>query len=401
MDDGRDPNKIERSRESGKNYIYSNPEQRGEKLRLKQLEQLERHAERSVLVDSFDRIARKLRISVTDRCNMQCMYCMPQGKVQWFNEDNLLEYNEITRLVSILANLGIEKIRLTGGEPLVRPRLENLIISLAKMDSIKLISMTTNGLLLTDKAKQLRDAGLDSVNISLDTFRPDRFKAITGVDGLDKVIDAIEAADSVGLKPKINTVVIRGWNDDEIIDFVNFALNTRHIVRFIEFMPLDGSGIWQPNLVYSKREMIDIIDRNIGKITPLVQTANSCLNCTESANHKESSSSNYNNKIYSSDPASLYTFADDKGIIGFIPSMTEPFCASCDRIRLTSDGRLLTCLFENRGYDIRSMLRSGKSDYYIKRQLVENVRKKPEGIIKIIRKKTLKPTLNLMHTIGG
>jgi GTP 3',8-cyclase len=350
--------------------------------------------------DSFGRIARKLRISVTDRCNMQCMYCMPQSKVQWFNKDDVLKFDEITRLVSILTDLGIAKVRLTGGEPLLRPRLENLIISLAKMGGLKSISMTTNGLLLRDKAVQLRNAGLDSVNISLDTFRPDRFKAITGMDGLDRVIDSIEAADNAGLKLKLNTVVIRGWNEDEIVDFANFARNTGHTVRFIEFMPLDGSGIWQPNLVYTKKEMINIIARNVGKIMPMNHIVDTYVNSKENSNVKEKGR-NYNGKIFSSDPATLYTFADAKGVIGFISSMTEPFCANCDRLRLTSDGKLLTCLFENPGYDLRIMLRDKISDYYIKKQLIESIRKKPEGIIKIIKTKTLKPSLNLMHTIGG
>jgi cyclic pyranopterin phosphate synthase len=223
------------------------------------------------------------------------------------------------------------------------------------------------------------------VNISLDSFRANRFKAITGTDSLDKVIDAIEAADRVGLKVKINTVVIRGWNEDEIVDFANFARNTGHTVRFIEFMPLDGSGIWQPDLVYSKKEMIELIIRNIGKIMPL------------NDNYGGSTNSN----IYSSDPATPYSFVDGKGTIGFIPSITEPFCGNCDRVRLTSDGRLLTCLFEKSGYDLRGMLRSRKSDYIIKKQLIEDIRKKPEGIIKMIKTKALKPSLNLMHTIGG
>jgi cyclic pyranopterin phosphate synthase len=364
-----------------------------EEIKHKERELQPEHQEaekQELLMDSFGRIAKKLRISVIDRCNMQCMYCMPQGKVQWFKEENILDYDEITRFVSIMTDLGIERIRLTGGEPLLRPKLENLIISLTKMGSIKSISMTTNGLLLVDKVKQLRDAGLDSVNISLDTFRADRFKAITGTDNFKKVIGAIEAADDAGLKVKVNTVIIRGWNEDEIVDFANFARNTGHVVRFIEFMPLDGSGIWEPNLVYSKKEMIELIMRNIGKITPLT-------NSDSNNNHKNNS----NNSIYSNDPATLYSFADGKGIIGFIPSITEPFCGNCDRVRLTSDGRLLTCLFEKPGYDIRSMIRGRKSDQYIKKQILEDIRRKPEGIIKFIKTRTLRPSLNLMHTIGG
>lgn len=354
---------------------------------------------KNILIDNFGRIAKKLRVSVTDRCNMRCMYCMPRGNVRWFNERDMLDFSEISRLVSILAGLGIERIRLTGGEPLLRPNLTNLIISLAKLEGIKSISMTTNGLLFGEKARELKDAGLESVNISLDTFRPDRFKAITGINGLNKVIDAVNAAESVGLNVKINTVVIRGWNDDEITDFAKFSRDTGHIVRFIEFMPLDGSGCWRSDLVYTKREMIDLITRNLGGIMPL----NHALHCdldTNGVNHKNKSN-RYSNQIHKSDPAALFSFRDGRGTIGFIPSMTEPFCANCDRMRLTSDGRLLTCLFENPGYDLRNLLRSRKSNHYIKKKVIEDVRKKPEGIIKIIKTKTLRPSLNLMHTIGG
>ena len=341
--------------------------------------------EKSILTDGYGRVARKLRVSVTDRCNMRCMYCMPpQDKVQWFNEADLLNYDEITGLVSILADLGIEKIRLTGGEPLLRPKLENLIISLAKINNIKSISMTTNGMLLSNKVKLLKDAGLGSVNISLDTFRPDRFKAMTGVDGLNKVLEAVDKAHHFGLKVKINTVVVRGWNNEEIVDFANFARDTGHTVRFIEFMPLDGSGIWQSNLVFSKKEMVKIISERMMEILPL-----------------KMSHANNDHNTNSTDPAMLYSFADGKGIIGFIPSITEPFCGNCDRIRLTSDGRLLTCLFENPGFDLASMLRGGKSEYYIKKNIIGNIKKKPEGIIKLIKTNKLKPSLNLMHTIGG
>ena len=355
----------------------------------------------NILIDNFGRIAKKLRVSVTDRCNMRCMYCMPKGNVRWFNEQDVLDYREISRLVSILANLGIERVRLTGGEPLLRPKLENLIVSLAKLEGINSISMTTNGLLFGEKAKKLKDAGLESINISLDTFRPARFKAITGLDSINKVIEAINAAENVGLNVKINTVVIRGWNDDEIVDFARFARDTGHIVRFIEFMPLDGSGIWQSNLVYTKREMIDQITKNLVGVMPLNNNMSNCdLEDTNGINYKNSSKKYYNQN-YKSDPARLYSFCDGRGTIGFIPSMTEPFCASCDRMRLTSDGRLLACLFENPGYDLRNMLRSSKSNYYIKKKIAENVMKKPEGIIKIIKTSALKPSLNLMHTIGG
>jgi GTP 3',8-cyclase len=208
---------------------------------------------------------------VTDKCNMRCMYCMPRGKVRWYNETIILSYPEITRLVSILANLGIQQIRLTGGEPLMRPNLDNLMVALAKIRGIESIGMTTNGILFGEKAKASKEAGLEGLNISLDTFKPARFKEITGMNSLHKVIEAIKTAESVGLNVKIDIVVIRAWNDDEIIDFANFTRDTGHVVRFIEFMPLDGSGVWHADMVHSKKEMIDRIARNVGAVTPSKQ----------------------------------------------------------------------------------------------------------------------------------
>jgi cyclic pyranopterin phosphate synthase len=222
----------------------------------------------------------------------------------------------------------------------------------------------------------LKNAGLGSVNISLDTFRADRFKAMTGIEGIDRVFASIRAADAAGLKVKINTVIMRGWNDDEVVSFARFARDTGYIVRFIEFMPLDGAGIWTPQLVFSKKEMINRIENDLVELSPL------------------------NNN--SSEPAMLYSFVDQIGTIGFIPSITEPFCKSCDRIRLTSDGRMLTCLFEEPGYDIKDVLRSGKGDdEHIREYIIECIKKKPEGLIKIINTNALRPTLNVMHKIGG
>jgi len=301
---------------------------------------------------------------------------MPNGNTEWIEQNNILTYDEIVKLATILARLGIDKIRVTGGEPLVRPNVEDLIKTLSHIDEIKAISMTTNGLLLRDKVMQLRDAGLSSINVSLDTFKEDRFKAITGIRGLDKVMNAIRVADDAGLKIKINTVIMRGWNDDEIADFARFARFTGYTVRFIEFMPLDGSGIWEPNLVVTKNETINRISKVVKE---LVRVDN-------------------NN---SSEPATLYSFVDGIGTVGFIPSISEPFCGNCDRLRISSDGRLLTCLYENPGYDLRSMLRGKRSENEITEYILQSVKKKPEGIIKIIRTKSLKPTLNFMHRIGG
>jgi len=300
---------------------------------------------------------------------------MPYNNNEWFEQDNVLSYEEIFNLANIFASLGIKRIRVTGGEPTIRPKIEDLISSLSKIRGIESVSMTTNGLLLREKAKRLKQAGLASVNISLDTFRTDRFKSICGVDGLNQVLASIQAADDAGLKLKINTVVVRGWNDDEVVDFARFARSMGYTVRFIEFMPLDGRGIWGLNLVVSKREMIERINRNIKGLVPL--------------------------KSDSSEPAMLYSFLDGKGTIGFIPSITEPFCRYCDRIRITSEGMFMTCLFANAGYDLKSLLRSKKSEDEIKRYILDCIKKKPEGVVSIIRSNALRPSLNLMHRIGG
>lgn len=331
---------------------------------------------KSKLIDNYGRIAKKLRVSVTDRCNMRCGYCMPKNNTKWFDSTEVLSFEEIIRLSSIFANLGVEKIRITGGEPLVRPLIENLIKSIAKIPHIKSIGLTTNGLLFSDKVKKLKSSGLNSVNISLDSFKEDRFKMMTGTNGLGKVISSIQKARDVGFDVKINTVVIRGWNDDEVVEFANFARHTGITVRFIEFMPLDGTGIWRSDLVFSKKEMIEKLESGIGEVSPVLEQEISA-------------------------PAKLYSFSDGIGTVGFIPSVTEPFCNQCDRIRLTSDGRFLTCLFENPGYDIKSYLRRGASDEELSQCLIHCMAMKQEGIVSLIRINGLKPKLNLMHTIGG
>jgi GTP 3',8-cyclase len=331
---------------------------------------------KSKLIDNYGRIAKKLRISVTDKCNMRCGYCMPKNNTKWFDSTEVLSFEEIIRLSSILANLGVEKIRITGGEPLVRPLVENLIKSIANIPHIKSIGLTTNGLLFSDKVKKLKSSGLNSVNISLDSFKEDRFKMMTGINGLGKVISSIQKAREAGFDVKINTVVIRGWNDDEVVEFANFARRTGITVRFIEFMPLDGTGIWRSDLVFSKKEMIEKLESGIGEVSPVLEQEISA-------------------------PAKLYSFSDGIGTIGIIPSVTEPFCNQCDRIRLTSDGRFLTCLFESPGYDIKSYLRRGASDEELSQCLIHCMAMKQEGIVSLIRINGLKPKLNLMHTIGG
>ena len=331
------------------------------------------------LKDSYNRVARKLRISVTDKCNMKCIYCMPNGNIKWIDDKEILNFKEIIRIVSIFTQLGITKIRLTGGEPLLRPSLENLISDLIKIKKIETISMTTNGFLLEENINQLKSAGLNSLNISLDTFKEERFKTLNGIPNLNKVLRGIQKARELGVKIKINTVIIRNWNDDEIINFVKFAKEMDLTVRFIEFMPLDGSGIWNYNLVMTKKEIIKIIETNFHNVISLDK-----------------------NNSYLSDPATIYNFDDRKGKIGFIPSITDPFCSNCDRIRLTSDGKFLTCLFEKEGYDLKKMIRNAKAtDQEMKEYLINCYKMKPEGIVELIRINRLRPTLNLMHTIGG
>ena len=362
------------------------------------------------LVDGFGRVASKLRLSVTDRCNMQCIYCMPRDmerndKTGSNNEavarkwslakDKVLSYEEFLRISHIMAKLGIEKIRVTGGEPLTRPKVENLIAGLSEIPGIKSVSMTTNGIYLAEKADLLRRSGLQSVNISLDTFKAERFKAMCGIDGLKKVLNSIHTSEDAGLKVKINTVVMRGWNDDEVVDFANFARETGCIVRFIEFMPLDGSGIWSPELVVSKSEIISKIGNEVCGLQASGTTENNRNTVNDDHYYYE------DEEDRKSAPAKIFSFTDGKGMVGFIPSMTEPFCAQCDRMRITSDGRLLTCLFENPGHDVRNLLRTAKTDQEISDYILEFTKSKPEGVISIIRSKALKPTLNLMHTIGG
>jgi len=331
--------------------------------------------EQESLTDSFGRTARKLRISVTDRCNLQCVYCMPKNNNNWFDPKDILTFDELVRFASIMSKLGIEKIRLTGGEPLLRSNIEILVENLSKITGIEKVSMTTNGILLPDKISQLKKAGLSSVNISLDTFNHEKFKKINGTDCLAKVLESIKVANKMQMSIKINNVVMRDWNDDEVVNFALFSRATGYPVRFIEFMPLDGSGIWNRDLVVTKQEIMTKINNKIGKLIPL--------------------------DFDHSSPAKLYTFSDGKGIIGFIPSISEPFCQNCDRVRLTSDGRFLTCLFEKPGFDIKTLLREGKSDKEIVDLIQNCMNKKPEGIIKIIRNKQLRPSLNLMNTIGG
>jgi GTP 3',8-cyclase len=290
------------------------------------------------LVDPYNRTVRDLRISITDRCNFRCTYCMPDEGMEWLPRDELLTYEELTRVARIcVERFGFESIRITGGEPTVRAHLPVLVRRLAELGVD--LAMTTNGSTLDHLASELAAAGLRRINISCDSLRPDRFAAMTGRDALDRVLAGIDAAVAAGLDPvKVNCVLVRGVNDDEVVDFAAFGRDRGIEIRFIEWMPLDGGGMWSSEQVVPAEEIVAAIS----SVWPLV-TADG-LRPDPAA------------------PAESYTYADGAGRVGVIASVTRSFCGSCDRVRLTSDGQLRNCLFAVRETDLRALLRGGASD---------------------------------------
>ena len=288
------------------------------------------------LRDGHNRLIRDVRVSVTDRCNFRCQYCMPAEGLPWLNRDALLSYEEIERLVRIMGAMGVHDVRLTGGEPLVRKELWRLVAALSAIPDVHDLSLTTNGATLRLIADDLRRAGLRRINISLDTLRRDRFVEMTRRDELDHVLDGIDAAIETGFAPvKINTVVQRGVNDDEIVDLATFGRERGVEVRFIEFMPLDASGGWADGSVVGQDEIID----RIAAVHPVEQ-----LPARGAA------------------PADRWRYLDGIGTVGVIPSVTKPFCGDCDRVRLTADGQFRTCLFATDEFDLRAAMRRGESD---------------------------------------
>ncbi len=287
------------------------------------------------LIDGHGRVARDLRVSVTDRCDLRCTYCMPEDGLDWLAPDEQLSFDEITRLARLLVALGIRSVRLTGGEPLLRPRLPELVASLRSL-GLDDLALTTNGTTLARHAGPLHAAGLTRVNVSLDSLVTHRFAEMTRRDALDRVLGGIAAAQAAGLAPvKVNCVVVGGTNDDEILDFVDFARRTGCEVRFIENMPLGAGGRWVPDGVVPAAEVLAVI-----------------------AAHHELSP-----RARGAEPANAFDFADGApGGVGVIASVTEPFCSTCDRLRLTSDGFLRTCLFAHTETDLRTPMRSGATD---------------------------------------
>jgi cyclic pyranopterin phosphate synthase len=323
------------------------------------------------LVDGHGRVHRDLRISITDRCNLRCSYCMPEEGMQWHPRDELLTFEEIERLAGLLVTeFGVDGIRLTGGEPTLRAHLPVLVARLAPL--VPDLSLTTNATTLATMAGPLKDAGLRRVNISLDTLRPDRFLELTRRDDLDRVLRGIDAALATGLDPvKINAVVMRGVNDDEVVDLAGFGRAKGVAMRFIEFMPLDASGEWDPSLVVSQAEIVDAVDA----VFPLEAVPRG------------------------SAPAAVWRYRDGAGEIGVIPSVSAPFCGDCDRIRLTADGKFRTCLFATHETDLRDLLRNGASDRQIADVVAAAVRDKGPG--HLIGQPTFIRPRRSMSQIGG
>jgi cyclic pyranopterin phosphate synthase len=291
------------------------------------------------LRDSYHRPIRDLRVSLTDRCNFRCFYCLPHGEPPIAPKEQMLSYEEIDYVCEIFVSLGIEKIRLTGGEPMLRRDIETIIRKLSRLKSSGLqdLALTTNGYYLPDRAQGLKDAGLDRITISLDSLKRDIFKRMTGVDVLDKVLAGIAAAKAAGLEPiKINAVIVRGHNEDEVADFAAFAREHDVKMRFIEFMPLDSGHEWAREDVVSGREIRERINERF----PLVRV----------------------DVARGSETSARFRFADGApGEIGIIAPVTEPFCGACSRIRLTSDGQIRTCLFSTVEHSLRDVVRSGAS----------------------------------------
>ncbi len=285
--------------------------------------------------DLLGRPLRNLRLSVTDRCNLRCQYCMPEDDYVWLPREDVLHFEEISTLVDLFLSLGVDKIRLTGGEPLLRRDVPALVQMIAAKPGLKDLALTSNGILLADQIDALKSAGLGRVTVSLDTLRRERFVALTRFDRLDAVREGIAAAQRVYGLMKLDTVVMRGVNDDELIDLVEYGRSVNGEVRFIEYMDVGGASRWAPDRVVARVEMLDTLARHYGVIAPLDDPGSSA-------------------------PAERYALADGT-TFGIIASTTDPFCATCDRSRLTADGMWYLCLYATHGLDLRGPLRAGAS----------------------------------------
>jgi cyclic pyranopterin phosphate synthase len=327
----------------------------------------------SALTDSFGRHHNNLRISVTDRCNLRCTYCMPEHAV-FMERDELLTFEEIQRFVQSVIPLGITKIRLTGGEPLMRRQLARLVKMLADTPGVHDLGLTTNGLMLAQQARELYDAGLRRINISLDTLNPEQFRRLTRRDGLEQVLEGIEAARHAGFAPiKLNAVSIRGITEHEVVPLALFARERGLEMRFIEYMPI-GADHWERDKVYFAHEILEKIEAEVGPLLPALD---------------------YDPKA----PAMDFCYEDGGGRVGIIASISRPFCATCNRIRLTADGKVRNCLFALDEVDVKHLLRNGGDAEAIGELVSRHVRDKWEGH-EINTARFIKP-LRTMHAIGG
>lgn len=305
------------------------------------------------LIDTYNRKIDYIRISVTDRCNLRCIYCMPSEGVREITHSEILTYEEIIRILSIATQLGIKKVRITGGEPLVRKGIPSLIKTISNLGAIEEISLTTNGVLLKRFAKELKDAGLQRLNISLDSMDPKKYEEITRGNHLSDVWEGIKISEELGFSPiKINMVPIRGFNDDEIKEFAALTFDKPHHIRFIEFMPTGAKDIWSKEKYISTKELKEIISK-LGELMPIKNE-------------------------WGSGPAKNFKLPDAKGVIGFISAISDHFCAGCNRLRLTSDGKLRPCLFSDSEIDLKKALREGCDDNELQRLLLLGLQIKPE-----------------------
>ena len=329
---------------------------------------------RPKLIDGMGRTIVNLRISVTDRCNFRCTYCMPADNVEFMDRSSLLSFEEIQRVAQIVSRMGINRLRLTGGEPLMRKNLPVLIKMLSEIDGIDDIAMTTNAYFLKDQAQSLKDAGLKRLNVSLDALDPEKFRDVNRRDCLQSVLDGLDMARKVGFKSiKINAVAVRNFSETEIMGLIEMGRSEGFEIRFIEFMPLDSDKVWERDKVLFGHEIIDLIKENY----ELIPIDNSL----------------------EIGPASEYNFADGKGKVGIITAVSNPFCDHCNRIRMTADGKLRTCLFSTNETDLKELIRSGATNENIIEALNQAVLIKEPGH-KINLDDFERPT-RAMHAIGG
>jgi cyclic pyranopterin phosphate synthase len=329
---------------------------------------------KKLLQDNYGRTIEYLRLSVTDRCNLRCRYCMPAEGIETVDHAEVLSYEEMLRVVAVAVRCGVKKIRITGGEPLIRKGIVEFIRDMAGISKKVEITLTTNGILLADMAADLRKAGLSRVNVSLDTLREDRFLEITRRTGLHKVLEGLHAAEAVGLTPlKINMVPIRGVNDDEIADFARLTLDQPWEIRFIEFMPVSNGLEYTPENMFPAAEIIKSLEK-VSKLVPELRQG-------------------------PAGPARMFHFPESPGHIGVIPAVSEHFCGECNRMRITADGRIRPCLFSTEEIDLRSALRRNASDAELEEILRNAACAKPER--HHIGEKDFRQGKRRMHGIGG